>query len=292
MMNLEVFSDFSERLDYNFPDMPLYIRKGNLHQFNDYAAAAHWHADMEFIVLLEGSMKFSVNGHVIHLDNGSGIFVNSHRLHYGFSPDNTDCSFIVVVIHPSLLGEESSFIRTYWSEKSGPHMDDFVVLADQIDWQRNLMASLQNIYEEAHCAPSPNPIRLASQALSICATIGDHLQLNSEQSADAPVLIHVQKMTHYIHQNYDEKLTLEDIASAGAVCRSRCCTLFNKYVGQTPNSYLTRYRIQKSCEMLKETKRSISEIALACGFQSASYFSSIFRKQMGLIPQSYRKQKS
>ncbi|UKS27981.1 helix-turn-helix transcriptional regulator [Paenibacillus sp. HWE-109] len=66
--------------------------------------------------------------------------------------------------------------------------------------------------------------------------------------------------------------------------------MFNKYVGQTPNTYLTRYRIQKSCEMLKETKRSISEIALACGFQSSSYFTSIFRKQLGLVPQDYRKQ--
>jgi AraC-like DNA-binding protein len=111
-------------------------------------------------------------------------------------------------------------------------------------------------------------------------------------SGQPGVLTHVQEMTRFIHQNYDQKITLEEIAYAGAVCRSRCCTLFNKYVGQTPNNYVTQYRLQKSCEMLKETRRSISEIALACGFQSASYFSSIFRKQMGVVPQNYRKQVS
>ncbi|PQP85573.1 hypothetical protein CPT76_35550 [Paenibacillus sp. AR247] len=100
----------------------------------------------------------------------------------------------------------------------------------------------------------------------------------------------IWKMTGFIHQNYESKITLNDIAAAGTVCRSRCCKLFNTYVGQTPNEYLIRYRIQKSCDMLKETNRSISEIAMACGFQSASYFTFIFRKQLGLVPQDYRKQ--
>ncbi|WP_416298337.1 AraC family transcriptional regulator [Paenibacillus illinoisensis] len=289
MTNLEVFSDLSERLDYNLPDLPLYVRKGSLQQFNNYAAVAHWHVDIEFIYVLNGSMDFSVNGTITRLHQGDGLFVNSQRLHYGYSlADQNDCLFLVVVIHPSILGEKTSYIQSYWGEKFGLTMTDFLVLTAQVDWQRDILLSIQEIYQEMHKKHAPlNPLRLASQALSLCATIGDHLQPNSGQPG---VLMHVQEMTRFIHQNYDQKITLEEIASAGAVCRSRCCTLFNKYVGQTPNNYVTQYRLQKSCEMLKETQRSISEIALACGFQSASYFSSIFRKQMGVVPQHYRKQ--
>ena len=40
---LEVFSDLSEKLHYNLPDFPLYVRKGALAQFHRYAAACHWH---------------------------------------------------------------------------------------------------------------------------------------------------------------------------------------------------------------------------------------------------------
>jgi len=289
MTNLEVFSDLSERLNYNLPDLPLYVRKGSLHQFNNYAAVAHWHLDIEFIYVLQGSMDFSVNGKITRLHQGDGLFVNSQRLHFGYSPaDHNDCLFLVVVVHPSILGEKTSFIQTYWGGKFSLTMADFVVLTDQVDWQQSILRSIQEIYQEMHKDhASPNPLRLASQALSLCAAIGDHLQPISEQPG---VLTHVQEMTRFIHQNYDQKITLEEIASAGAVCRSRCCTLFNKYVGQTPGNYVTQYRLQKSCEMLKETRRSISEIALACGFQSASYFSSIFRKQMGMVPQKYRKQ--
>ena len=97
-------------------------------------------------------------------------------------------------------------------------------------------------------------------------------------------------MTEFVHRHYESKITLDEIAASGAVCRSRCCALFKKYVGQAPNAYLTRYRITKSCEMLRETNRTISEVAAACGFQSASYFSYVFRKETGLTPQSYRKE--
>lgn len=288
--NLEVFSDLSERLNYNLPDLPLYVRQGSLHQFNNYAAAAHWHSDVEFIYVLKGSMDFSVNGHITRIEQGNGIFVNSRRLHFGFSQDHIDCLFIVVVIHPALLGEGASPLQTYWDEKFNQLTDDFILLTNQVAWQQSILLSLQAIYDEMHESNFPNPLRLTSQALSLLALTGDHLQPKVGQPEDIQLWTNVQKMTNFIRQHYDQKITLEDIASAGTVCRSRCCTLFNKYVGQTPNTYLTRYRIQKSCEMLTETKRSISEIALACGFQSGSYFTSIFRKQLGLVPQDYRKQ--
>ena len=95
-------------------------------------------------------------------------------------------------------------------------------------------------------------------------------------------------MTGFIHQHYGARITLDDIAASGAVCRSRCCELFRKYAEQTPNTYLLRYRITKSREMLHETNRTILEIELSCGFQSASYFSSVFHRETGLTPQDYR----
>ena len=67
---LEVFSDLSEKLHYNVPDFPLYARKGTLRQFNRYAAACHWHPDLEFISVLDGQMEYFVNGQIVHVDKG------------------------------------------------------------------------------------------------------------------------------------------------------------------------------------------------------------------------------
>lgn len=173
---LEVFSDLSERLNYNLPDFPLYVRKGSLRKFNNYVPPLHWHSDIEFIYILKGSMDFSVNGHVTHIEQGNGIFVNSRRLHFGFSQNLVDCLFIVVVIHPALLGEGASPLQAYWDEKFSLMTDDFVLLTNQVACQQSILLSLQAIYDEMHCSESPNPLRLASQALSLCALMGDHLQ--------------------------------------------------------------------------------------------------------------------
>jgi AraC-like DNA-binding protein len=285
---LEVFSDLSERLNYNLPDFPLYARKGALHQFDRYAATCHWHPDLELILVLDGAMEYFVNGETVLIEKGNGIFVNSKRLHYGFSTNKVDCSFIVVAIHPSLLGESTHVGKVYLEEKFGSDTEDYILLTPQNPWNNEVLLSVNQIYNEMN-NNSFNPLRLLSLTMSLCACIGDHIQKVSGHQNENQLLMAVRKMTGFIHHHFDHKITLDDIAAAGSICRSRCCELFNKFIGQSPNSYLVRYRIQKSSEMLLETNRSISEIALVCGFQSPSYFSYVFRKETGLKPQDYRK---
>lgn len=284
---LEIFSDSSERINYNLPDFPLYVRKGRLLHFDKYVAPSHWHSDLEFILVLDGRMEYYVNGQTVSIEKGNGIFVNSKRMHYGYSNNMNDCHFIVVVIHPILLGEHTQLGKVYLEEKFGLSTEDYILLNKQVQWQEEALTKLIEIYEEMH--QNANPLRLNAQVMSLCANIGDHIQKVPRNHVDDNSWETVWKMTTFIHEHYEEKVTLDDIAFAGNVCRSICCNLFSKYIEQTPNNYLIGYRIQKSCEMLKETNRSISEIAIACGFQSGSYFSYTFRKKMGYGPQDYRK---
>ncbi|GHV18334.1 hypothetical protein FACS189493_7630 [Spirochaetia bacterium] len=259
---LEVFSDLSERLHYNLPDFPLYVRKDELRRYG-YTAACHWHTDLEFILALDGSMDYFVNGKTVHINAHNGIFVNSKRLHYGFSADKTDCSFLAVVINPVLLLESSPSIKTYLEKKFGGHTDDFLLLNPDSAWQKKALVLLSRIYDEMGNTRGGirNPLRVLSRAVSLCADMGDHIQPVSGNRIDDRTRAAVWKMTGFIHQHYDTRITLDDIAASGAVCRSKCCELFKKYAEQTPNTYLLRYRITQSREMLRETNRTISEIS-------------------------------
>ena len=286
---LEVFSDSSERLNYNLPTFPLYACKGTLQQFGRHTAPCHWHPDLEFILILEGAMDYFINGQTVCLGKGEGIFVNSKRMHYGFSSNKTDCTYIVIAIHPALLGENTLSGKAYLEEKFASAAEDFIMLTANNVWQKEALLLLPQIYDEMQNYKG-NPLFLLSHAALLCACMGDHIKPNSEHSENEQAWMTIRRMTAYIHQHYDCKITIDDIAAAGTVCRSKCCDLFNKYAGQTPNNYLIRYRLQKSGEMLRETERSICEIAIACGFQTASYFSYVFRKDTGLTPQEFRKQ--
>ncbi len=92
----------------------------------------------------------------------------------------------------------------------------------------------------------------------------------------------------YVVQNYNSKLTLSTIAALVNYNESYISRLFKKETGQGVVEYITSVRLEKSKELLTGTNTSIQDIASAVGFDTAQYFSSIFRKQEGMSPTEYR----
>ena len=287
-MALEVYSDYSERVKYNHPGFPVLVRRNELRRYDQYTMACHWHPDLEFAFVLDGAKDYFVNGQTLRIHKGEGIFVNSKRLHYGFSREKANSSYIVVVIHPSILGEGAKPGKDYMESKFGFASEDFIKLTEQSHWQREALTSIGQIFDEMH-GETYNHLRLVSQLTSLCACIGDNIKSAATKHSDERSRLAVWNMVGYVQKEYARKITLDDIAAAGSVCRSKSCKLFNDFIGQTPNAYLTRYRIQKSCELLSETNMPVIEISMASGFQSPSYFTHIFQKETGLTPRDYRR---
>lgn len=99
---------------------------------------------------------------------------------------------------------------------------------------------------------------------------------------------HVTKAKAYIEQNYQEPLTLQEVADYLGINKSYFCTIFKKVMKQSFCTYTNNFRIEKSKDFLINTNDSILDIALATGFSSSSYFNNIFKKTVGLTPVEYR----
>lgn len=284
---LDVYSDLSEQLHYNIPNLQLYVQKDYLSGYG-YAATCHWHPDLEFILVLDGIMDFYINGEIVHLTSNCGVFVNSSRLHYGFSNVKKECNFIAVVMHPVLLHQNIPAVQSYFERKFTPKMNDYILLEDSVEWQNDIIELIKKIQREM-TFEDKNMLSLLAYAVEMAAKISSNIKENRENFDSSIINQNTFKMIDYIHKHYAENISIDDIAFSGGMCRSKCCKLFNKVIGQTPNVYLTHYRIAKSCKLLNETNMSISEIADTCGFQSASYFIVVFKKAIGIPPQKYRK---
>lgn len=90
----------------------------------------------------------------------------------------------------------------------------------QTSWQAEVLFLLNQIYDEMH-SEKRSLLRLLSQAVSLCACIEEHIQhISGHNDAEESWMI-IRKMTGYIHQHYDLKMTMDDIAAAGTVCRSK-----------------------------------------------------------------------
>lgn len=93
----------------------------------------------------------------------------------------------------------------------------------------------------------------------------------------------------YIKENLDKELSLEEVASAIHVSKSHLSNLFTKCIGNSFSHHVNKLRIEKAKELLANTKLSLMDITVECGFNSQSYFSRVFSGFEGMTPYQYRK---
>ena len=99
----------------------------------------------------------------------------------------------------------------------------------------------------------------------------------------------LNRMTGYLTEHCNEKLTLSAMAEACQVSTGDFCRFFKKHMEMTPFEYLQKCRIWNSMDAVLEKTASMGDIAVENGFAGASYFSETFRKEMGCSPADYRK---
>ena len=285
---IELRDDRSEKVRYDHPDYPIYIRRGILSHYPNYAAPSHWHDDVELIAVLSGEMDYNVNGEIVRLREGEGIFVNSQQLHFGFSASGTECDFICIILHPMLLCAAPACERELVLPVIRNGRAPYVFLDPEVPWQGEI---LEQVRRMDRCRGQETmPLRAQAAFSTIWSLLYENLPQEGRDSG--PVsgdLTAVRNMVGFIQKNYTRKVSLRDIASSGAVGQSKCCKLFAQYFGQTPNAYLTQYRLNKSLELLRDSSLSITETALSTGFGGASYYTEVFRKYFGQSPTEYRK---
>lgn len=279
--------DYSEIIPYNYPDYKIFFGTEALSYYSNNTVPYHWHDDVEFIISLKESMIFNINGELVHLYEGEGIFINSKQLHYIFSDHGGDCEFVYAVIHPSLLCVSSEIQNDYISPVISSNSVPYLHLSPDITWQNNIIENIKKI----HSYESIDGAKLKMQSLfyDCWFELYTHMDFNKhENQTDSYHLSVLKQMISFIQNNYTEKITLADIASAVSIGKSSCITLFKKYINTTPMMYVINYRLNKSCELLRKTDMSVTQIAYETGFSNSSYFVETFHKHYNCTPKEYR----
>ena len=99
----------------------------------------------------------------------------------------------------------------------------------------------------------------------------------------------IEKAKQYLQQNFGKNITIGHLAQIANMSVSHFDRTFKKEYGCTPFQYLLNIRIEKAKKYLKNQDERITNIALLCGFSSASSFSASFHKAVGMKPMEYRK---
>ena len=99
----------------------------------------------------------------------------------------------------------------------------------------------------------------------------------------------IYEVISFLNSDYYTKITLEDTARQFFVNPSYLSRTFKECTGLPFSDYLLKYRIKKSLEMMLDTDKNITQIALDAGFASTNHFCKVFKSVMKISPLQYRK---
>ncbi|RYX85533.1 AraC family transcriptional regulator [bacterium] len=94
----------------------------------------------------------------------------------------------------------------------------------------------------------------------------------------------------FVAANFSETLELGMLARRANLSSQHFARKFKSATGLPPMEYVRQFRLAKAHSLLAGTDRSISDIALACGFPDAAYFSRAFKEYFAIAPLEFRKQ--
>ena len=116
----------------------------------------------------------------------------------------------------------------------------------------------------------------------------EHDPGRSESSAGDHHLEIINRIRHIVERDYGQALSLDSLAELVFLSPNYLSTMFKETTGKTLLEYVTEVRMKNACRMLAQSSIKIHEVAKQVGYESPSYFGSVFLRRTGLTPNQYR----
>ena len=265
--------------------MPLEIQFTHFDDYTTPETKTHWlHAHdsvCELYLFLRGDCEFMVENGVFPLSLGSVIFTRPGELHgvrvlracryarayFQMPPDALD------FLTPSPM-------RCFTDRPFG--QDNTIQL--EAGAAARCAAELMRI-EAASGTPDAASVSL-SALLTILAEVNAARRVAPERATDSTLITQALRC---VNENLASIRSVGDLAARLYVSREHLSRLFSRSVQVTAGEYLTRKRVERAKELLRQGL-GLEEVCARCGWSDESYFISVFRRELGVTPAQYRRE--
>ena len=247
----------------------------------------HFHPELELVYVNGGSGKRHIGNRIAYFNDGDLIFIGSNLPHYGFTDRLTgNRKETVVQMREDFLGpgffnipemtqvqqlleraKQGIAFHGYAKYNLGSRLEELAGL-DNYDRLLELISILK---EMAH---STEYEILNAQTVTIEVQQKDSGRINT--------------IFDYVHENFKETITLEEIAGEVSMTVPAFCRYFKKHSNKTFTRFVNELRVVQACKLLSETTLPITEICFESGFNNFSNFNKIFKEITSQSPSAYR----
>lgn len=233
----------------------------------------HFHSSIEIVYVSQGELTATLNGQVLLVQEKHFIVVPSHTIHHY---ETTAFSSSIVLVFPV------DFIPSY---KPIFRMKTFAsYIAHNSKLHHEMLHCLNSILKSLEIETPPYHKNITKGYIYVLLGLlidctGLITIPNNKMTSLA------QEILLYLQDHYLNPITLEDTSKYFGYSKSRFSHIFNEYFGCPLIRYINSLRCQHALELIKEKKNSITDIALASGFESTRTFYRAFHNCFGITPQ-------
>jgi len=281
-----------ETIPHGSEEYPFRYYLEDIWQFDFHCIDWHWHSEVEFVLIKEGLADFLIGSERYVLGAGTGIFINSQVIHRFEAAKSAIIPNIV--FSPSMLAPEDSLIYRKYVQPVLDSAAECQIFYAGDPAQAEILRALADIFAVQEMENGCE-IKTEELLLKLWRLLYDNMDITENTSAPQASVrtqAQLQIMLQYIHKNYPNQISLDDIAETVALGKSSVLSIFHKNIHTSPISYLVHYRLKRAAKLLMTTQDSVAAIARDTGFENVGYFCRKFKEVFQVTPGEYRKGKS
>ena len=271
--------------DYISDELPIIIQERTLDVVETLTISSHYRKDFIWVRMMVGAIEIDIDGSSVIVREGECLFINSNRIQTLIGLPEGPARYRILIARPD----------TVYNPLIARHLDRMIrdsSFSSTVIRPGNSLffADMDAMLELSRHKPQEYEFQLLAHLLEQFRQI---LRVYHHTNPDETIsqntdLIALREMLAFIGENFREDLTLDQIAEAGKVSRSKCTRLFRSYIQKSPIHHLQSYRLERSVYLLNNSEFSISEIAQKCGFNQQSYYNRLFMRKFGITPKEMR----
>lgn len=242
----------------------------------------HWHDNLEFDLVLKGTIRGKINGKQINVSEGEVFFVNSGDLHETDAVDKNEMSAITILLSYDLLKEYCPDADTYCF--------NFSENAAAKEKVKNLIMECAEMYRKQD---EFFELGISIALRQICSVLLKECRMKRYDANysryEQKSIANIKKAISYMEKNYADEISLKRAAADIGMAPTYFSRFIKKNTDETFYGYLTKIRLYHAYMEIINSDASITEIALNNGFLNVKSFIVSFKKVYKVTPAKYRK---
>lgn len=245
---------------------------------NDNMMKSHYHNYYELYYLEDGERYHMMEDDLYIMHAGEMILFSPYIMHRSYGEN--DVPFKRIVLYFQREDVNSEELLRALDENNGMYCPDPAVRQKLHRILEELIREFENpteFYREYRKT-------LLNMFLFTMLMQTQRMKPEEKKNADR-----IRVIINYIHQHYQEDITLQSLSSRFYISPSYLCREFKKHTNSTIVQYTNVTRVMNAQRKLMETDKNITQISQETGFSNLTHFNRIFKSVTGLTPSGYRK---